>query len=593
MLIKEEINYKIDTTKNGTPIAYIDPETSENVYGFKDIIKKYGAKWDSYNKRWFWWLSNDKVETEKILNNRVYPAIDELTKIETPNGARRDSSSIKSDLSKIISELDKILKAPSSNDTDENMSAQQIKEKVASFKEKIVSITSSEEFKMLLGPIIKFKQALGHQYSFGNTLLIWLQDKKATMVKSRSRWLKLNRKVKDNSPAIMLYSPVGLDPYTPQQKKEITNAFLKQYGVKSYKELNPGQKEILSVKLSGGNPKGFKLTPSFYDHRFTEPIEGKEDLAPSANTNDIEWFDDKSSSSEKTVALYDAAIEAIKSVGINVTFTNDLGGARGVSRSGQIEVLRNTKKNIGDFNTLVHEFSHELLHQRYLKARNEKDYGSFFVGTDKGRAMVEQQAELSAWIICQYFGYEMPTSVNYMGCWGMDEKNAAKVFDTVANTATYIIELIGKNMTNNIQESAEPKNNLITGEYIANLVGLGALYKKSKNMEKDNFNEEKIRSIVIDVLNEALNEVDENYTHFAVNKRTNLIVNGWDYSGYDSDELRQFKKDYFIQDLIDYDFNPKDYKILTRQGCIKQGINPDDMQNCWSNRGEVPLKDER
>lgn len=349
----------------------------------------------------------------------------------------------------------------------------------------------------------------------------------------------------------------------------------------------------MSVKLSGGNPKGFKLTPSFYDHRFTEPIEGKEDLAPSANTNDIEWFDDKSSSSEKTVALYDAAIEAIKSVGINVTFTNDLGGARGVSRSGQIEVLRNTKKNIGDFNTLVHEFSHELLHQRYLKARNEKDYGSFFVGTDKGRAMVEQQAELSAWIICQYFGYEMPTSVNYMGCWGMDEKNAAKVFDTVANTATYIIELIGKNMTNNIQESAEPKNNLITGEYIANLVGLGALYKKSKNMEKDNFNEEKIRSIVIDVLNEALNEVDENYTHFAVNKRTNLIVNGWDYSGYDSDELRQFKKDYFIQDLIDYDFNPKDYKILTRQGCIKQGINPDDMQNCWSNRGEVPLKDER
>lgn len=32
----------------------------------------------------------------------------------------------------------------------------------------------------------------------------------------------------------------------------------------------------------------------------------------------------------------------------------------------------------------------------------------------------------------------------------------------------------------------------------------------------------------------------------------------------------------FIQDIIDMGFNPKDIKILTKNGCIKQGINPND-----------------
>lgn len=707
-LLNEEINYKVERTKNGTPIAYIDPKTSENVYNFKDVIKKYGGKWDSFAKRWYWWLSTDKAKTQQILNNQVNPAIDELTKIETPIGDRRNSNDIKAQVAKMVEALDVILTTPIVKTQDSNtLSDKDIKNKVASFKEKLVSITSSEEFKMLLGPIIKFKQALGHSYSFGNTILIWLQDPKATMVKSRSRWAKVNRRVKEGAPAIMLYSPVGLEPYTPEQKKEITANHLKKWGAKSIKDLTPGQKEILSVKLSGGNPKGFKLTPSFYDHRFTELIEGKEDLAPKANTDEIEWFDDKTPSSEKTVALYDAAIASIQEVGLSVGFVDDLGGARGVSTNGRIEVLKNTSKNIGDFNTLVHEFSHELLHQKYLKARNETEYGSFFVGTDKGRAMVEQQAELSAWIICQYFGYEMPTSINYMGCWGMDEKSAARVFDTVANTSSYIIELVVKNMNKtNLQEGVET-GSIISGEDIANMVGLGNLYRKSKQMEMQNtigINESDIEEMVTETVKRILkertksekglsddevtrkrtqkfaNSVDpeygdsiyddeqqkhfdsmnarrkmhhkmtqkhgsdieemvteaikeyieprvvnidneklknyvdnnkgeqfqewydtqpktndelNNYTHFAVNKKTNLIVNGWDYSDYDNSELRAFANDYFWDDMRDYEFNPKDYRILSRKGCLKLGINPDDIDNCWSNRGEIPCAQER
>ena len=61
-----------------------------------------------------------------------------------------------------------------------------------------------------------------------------------------------------------------------------------------------------------------------------------------------------------------------------------------------------------------------------------------------------------------------------------------------------------------------------------------------------------------------------------------MIVNGWNYSGYDPTELRQFKRDYFFDDLRDYDLNPKDYTIVTRAYLEKQGIDPNDQSN-WAN----------
>ena len=150
-VINEEINYKVEKAKNGTPIAYIDPKTSENVYDFKDIIKKYGGKWDNYLKRWYWWLSQNPEEREKILQTQVNPAIEELTYLETPqNGeeSRRNPSDIQDKVAKMVKELDKILATPSKSKGEED-----IKSKVSAFKEKIVNITSSEEFKRVMGPI--------------------------------------------------------------------------------------------------------------------------------------------------------------------------------------------------------------------------------------------------------------------------------------------------------------------------------------------------------------------------------------------------------------------------------------------------------
>ena len=96
--------------------------------------------------------------------------------------------------------------------------------------------------------------------------------------------------------------------------------------------------------------------------------------------------------------------------------------------------------------------------------------------------------------------------------------------------------------------------------------------------------ESDLHNMIINAARRIIRESSEedNYTHFAVNKNTKMIVNGWNYSGYDPTELRQFKRDYFFDDLRDYGLNPKDYTIVTRVYLERQGIDPNDQSN-WSN----------
>lgn len=106
-------------------------------------------------------------------------------------------------------------------------------------------------------------------------------------------------------------------------------------------------------------------------------------------------------------------------------------------------------------------------------------------------------------------------------------------------------------------------------------------------------NEQKIRNIICESIAECIQEhINEsaaqnmNYTHLAVNKQTNLIVDGWDYSDEDPADLKQFKRDYFMEDLINNGFNPKAYKIITVKFADKNGIDK------WSNTGVYPMEEE-
>ena len=81
-------------------------------------------------------------------------------------------------------------------------------------------------------------------------------------------------------------------------------------------------------------------------------------------------------------------------------------------------------------------------------------------------------------------------------------------------------------------------------------------------------------------LKESINEgkVNKKYTHFIVNKKTNKILNGFDYKGLDNSSIQ----DYFMEDLKDMDLNKRDVSLLTAKSLMSKNIDPFDWSN-WSN----------
>ena len=71
----------------------------------------------------------------------------------------------------------------------------------------------------------------------------------------------------------------------------------------------------------------------------------------------------------------------------------------------------------------------------------------------------------------------------------------------------------------------------------------------------------------------------KNETHFAIHKPTNSIVFTWDYNGYEPDELKYAKDDYFFNDVEDEaeamvdKFRKGDFVIVTKKGLDKRGID--------------------
>lgn len=511
-LLNEEIIYRVVKPRGakGKSFIFINGTNSASLQTIRDnanVIKNHGGEFHKQMKKWVWWLSDNEDDVKSQLRNFVIPCIEDLTSIDKGDETADLDETTKNTINDLIESLNNVLKLKiDPNDLGEDVSVDvaEIQKKVLSFKNRLMEITSSQEFKDLFEPIIKMRQSLGPEYSILNTILIYIQDPRATVVKTRANWKKWNRDVIRGSHVIALYMPHGEYVYdTPEKREACTTDFLEERGKESVDDLTIGEREELEKELKRvKNVKYYTLVPAWYDKRHTEVIKGKKDQLPSSEkaTGSIPpWFSDLPAT-KRTGVLYDAIVKSIEGLNIKITYSQDLNGALGVSHGGWIELLdpNISGKTIGAVNTAVHELAHEILHHIYLKHSQPGEFGEYFVGRKNSRATREQQAEVIAWIVCSYYGYELETSTNYMGCWGMNADLAPKVFDAVADAANIIIVRMNKNMKSGINEDISA-NGPFTGEKIAELVGLGGFYRRHAN-KKRGINEDEIREAIKKVL---------------------------------------------------------------------------------------------
>lgn len=450
-MLNESFNIKNATltAKDGHKynIAYIDPATSENTYNLRDEIKKYGAKFFSDLKAWGWHLGQNP---QAVYDKCIKPCLEYLVTVEDNGGGTRQNE--------VTSIIDSLIAELSSGGVSElhAPNTKNVREELQQFKADLLNCVSAEEFKKKIEPIIKFQQAQGHRFSFKNALLILCQDPEATLVKSKTGWFAMNREVVDRSHPILLFRPEGNNKSTDAEKRMITMDFLAEVGVNSVKELNPGQKEELRIRLRGNsNAQSFKTYFGF-DIRFTKQIEGKEELVSGNSGEQLDWYNKSTDKNEYLSLLIDSATQMILDSGLKVKYvpSKELGGALGsASADGTIRLIENPEPVVNYANTIIHEFAHELLHLKYLKKTSEvngnSEWAQFYVGTDKGRGFVEQQAELCAWMVLKHFNFDVTeTSLVYTAGWGMTTpKAAATVFDTIADCASFIIRKIAAYMS--------------------------------------------------------------------------------------------------------------------------------------------------
>lgn len=444
--------------KKGNPIAYVDPNKPENkdTFKYKDVFKNHGAKWDNENRYWFWYIGKTKDQWQNVYTKFIEPA---LKAVHSQEGATEEQSkeSLIASLDAVIGEVQA---APTTGGEDGLTpdDKKNVVDRLAKFKETLVNLDNDEEFKKTMQILTAFKNAQGHSYSFTNTILIWIQNPNAKLVKSEINWHKFNRTIVDKSKKMWVRSPSrsALQKYSKEQEQQIINKFLQSVNKKTYGELTAGEKERLGVILRGRMVKPqFEFTP-VYDVTNTAQIEGKENLLGDYEKhNEIKWFEENMLSDEVR-PVYNALMEFAKENGIEVNIVDDLGGARGSSASGKIELLKSEGNDVGITKTLAHEITHELLHQTYLKQKGSK-YAQYFIGTSQGRDLVEQQAELSAWMVLASYGFNLKTtSLNYAAIWGADKEAMIRVFDTVTGVVNMLLDYINEHMSNNPIKSTEP-----------------------------------------------------------------------------------------------------------------------------------------
>lgn len=74
-------------------------------------------------------------------------------------------------------------------------------------------------------------------------------------------------------------------------------------------------------------------------------------------------------------------------------------------------------------------------------------------------------------------------------------------------------------------------------------------------------------------------ELGAGYTHFAINKSTGKIVNGWDYAGVDKEDIKTFSKEDLISDFPENKIG--DFKLVTRKRLESDGVDVSDTKNWY------------
>ena len=446
-------------TKNGKgfKIVYVDPNTStDSTFDNKELMKEYGMEYLPYNRfikyakgvphAWGWIIWDGRED-------ETYPLIkkfaEEIGQKETaPEG--KEARTIEEVLASIEELKGVVMKASASGKIDGNAIIANAEE----FKKKLVQGIGSKETMAAIAELTRFrlemKKHMGHALSMVNTILVWFQKPHAKDVRSKGEWKDMGYTPKEGATPIVLSMPARFKQLYGLQYDEAVRRFLEKVGVSLVSELTPSQKRRLDRETKYPDPYGGFKPYLAYDISDMIAGEGAEEFP----VNNFKWYDADSDETQKERTLIDACIAFGKSIGVkeyNFVGSDKLGTSRGSASSSGIIDIVDDKRNHGLLSTVIHETAHQIMHWEVVKTANPS-LKKFYQGgsASRGTEIIEQEAELCAWIVLSGFGYEnQQEHFNYLTNWGMNVNNCNKIFDTIMKVAQFIYDGMEKQLENN------------------------------------------------------------------------------------------------------------------------------------------------
>ncbi|KAB2958572.1 MAG: DUF1738 domain-containing protein [Candidatus Methylomirabilis oxygeniifera] len=223
-----------------------------------------------------------------------------------------------------------------------------------------------------------------HDYSWGNVLLILSQKPDATRVAGFNAWRRFGRFVRKGEKGIVIIAPMLIKPKEDEARQDGEDRSILRFKAVYVFDVSQTDGEPLpEFAAVGGNPNGHA----------------------------------------------DCLKAFVAAQGIVLEYAESLGGARGRSHGGRVELLASLSP-AEEFSVLTHELAHEMLHKG--ERRNETS-----------KTVRETEAEAVAFVVCKAIGLDTGThAADYIHLYDGDKATLAESLDHVQKTAAAIIAAV-------------------------------------------------------------------------------------------------------------------------------------------------------
>ena len=317
---------------------------------------------------------------------------------------------------------------------------EKVKEITDKLEAGVAQMMNSDSFKNYLTVMARF-----HNYSLNNTILIALQDPKATLIAGYTAWQKnFGRQVMKGEKAIRILAPT---PYKKKMKVAVIDPSTGQA------RMNPDgtkQTELKEVMVPA-----FKVV-NVFDVRSTEgrPL-------PSIGVSELTG----------DVRQYEMFFEALKrSCPVPIGFEQIDSDAKGYYHTVEHRIaLQEGMSQVQTIKTLIHEMTHQHLHSKDPKEMSPEE-------PRLTRNAKEVEAESVAYTVAQHYGIETSDySFAYIAGWsaGKDTPELKASLDRIRTAADELITTIDGHFAELQKEQAWEH---LTAEDVKNIVCTDSKY---------------------------------------------------------------------------------------------------------------------